>query len=834
MMKVLDKHSWQGAVLVILLVSFIGVAAQSQSSQDTAATIQVLQSQADTLMAVDQWEGAIPILHEALQLSRTIENQEEEARVLSLLGECYRQAQVLDRALTYYEQARAAYVALDMASSSEMAAVLFSLGETNASLGDLAEAFDVMYKAQQIFKDQPREEAQVVHEIGRVFVSLGRYEDALASYQQALGLYQVHGGPVDTIVIYQDMGRLLVQLGEYEEALNHFYKALSIAQEIAYTNAIAETYVEISGVYFALGSCEDALNALGQAEVLYKGIGSWLELANIQLQYGEVESVSGSYQQVMDHYRKAVEYLKMALSRLDGISPVEVMRYSRPVARLQILLRIGLCLETLEEWDDTVQIYQHAVEVIEAMPWLTSDEANGVYQRLISLLVRLGRGADALIYSERWRARVLRDLLHQDGLSLEQYAPGLMEPLSVERDIREACALLLPNEAVLEYMVTDTGVYLWVITKEGIGDPLLIPYPEEQLIEDMITLRQAIEDLHPDPIATISALASFYEQLVQPALVQLSDTVDTLILIPDGPLWYLPFAALIDQEEVLSWGLGTRYPYLVEQYTVAYLPSLASLPTLMAAGTDEEGSFVQFSKLPMRYPGLESSIAELAQCLTADEQHVSTYVGEDATESRLKAECSDARFLMLLCPVQTNIHIPLQSEILLAEDEENDGHLHAWEILGLDLAGTELVVLPVVETLLPYLQRLQDTMFNPEPWGELCYVGSPGNLGIQVASSQQVSGEVIRPEFLKKLVTGEDVTIWPLTFLSAGAKAVLQTLWLANPVALEKLLVAVGYYHEDGDTWAQSLRAAQLDLITDDVFKSSWLWAPYQLIGRWR
>jgi len=840
MMKVLGKYYWQGAVL-ILLVSFIGVAVQSQSTQGTAATLKGLQSQVDTLMAVHQWEAAIPILHEALQVSRATENEEEEARVLSLLGECYRQAELLGRALTYYEQARAAYVALEMATSPEMAVVLFGTAKTQASLGHFSEALDALHETQEIFKDQdqPRKEAIAWHELGQIFSSLGRCEDAFASYQQALGLYQVHGGLIDTIVIYQDMGRVLVQEGEYEEALNRFYKVLSIAQKTAYTDAIAEAYVGISSVYSALGRYGDALNALGQAESLYKDQGAWLELANIQLRYAELCSVLGRYEPVSGYYGKAVEYLKMALSKLERISPVAGMRYSRPVTRLQILLRIGMCLETLEEWDDTVQTYQSAVEVIESMPWLTNDEANGVYQRLIPILARLGRRADALVYAERWRACMLRDAIY--GVSPR--LPGspeveaincLVAPGSISQAIATAQQYLEPNEAVLEYMVTDTGIYLWVITTDGISDPIFIEYAREQLISDVISLRKTRESPFPDTISLYEFLASFYDKLVKPGLTGLPDGVDTLILIPSGPLWYLPFSSLIMTDQADAEGLGTYYPYLVEKFAVAYLPSLASLPTLMAGGPDEAGAFVEFSKLPMRYPGLESSIAVLAQCLTEDEQHVSIYVGDDATESKLKAECSDAGFLMLLCCGRTDVHVPLLSEILLAEDKDNDGHLHAWEVLQLDLKNTELVVLPGVATLLPVLQKPTDTLFNPEPRGRVYYAVDRGAPTIQVASSQEVSGEATHLEFLKDPVSGEDVTIWPLTFLSVGAKSVLQTLWLANPEVLEKLLVAMGNYCKGGNTWAKALAKAQCDLIKDATFSDAWLWAPYQLIGRWR
>ncbi len=843
MMKALTKHSWQGVVLAVLLVSFIGIAAQAQSSQDIVARIQVLQSQANRLMELDQWEAAIPVLHEALQLSRTIEDQSEEARVLGLLGECYRQAELLESALSYYEKATATYAALGMASSSEMTVVLFGTAKTHASLGHLAEAIDSVQEAQQIFKDQdqPREEAAAWHELGQIFFSLGLYEDAYQSLHKALKLYQVYGGRIDTIAIYQDMGQVSVQMGKYEDALNSFHAALSIAREIAYTDAIARAYVQISSVYSALGRYDDALNTLSQAESLYEHQEAWLELANIQLQYAELPS--GQYDQALEHYCKAVAYLKMVLSNLNEISPIDGTRYSRPVTRVHVLSRIGLYLGTLKQRDDAVKAYEQAAGVIETVPWLNNDETEGLYQRLILLQTNLGRGADALVSAERWRSLELRYLLYPSDVSLALpvglnvgITDRIVSPPSIDEAIASAQASLKPNEAVIEYMVTNAGIYLWMITNGTISNSIFIEYPRERLMNDVITLRESLESDPPDRIIQYEFLRSFYDKLVRPGLDELPDGVDTLIIVPSGPLWYLPFSALIVTDQELPTALGgTRYPYLVERYALAYLPSLASLPALMAAGTNEEGTFIEFSNLPMRYLSLEDSIAALAQYLTGDEQHVPTYAGDDATESQLKIESSNARFLMLLCRTDVNANVPLQSDILFAEDEENDGHLHAWEVLGLDLTGTELVVLPVVDPLLPYIQQSQDTLYNPEPWQGGGYAVDHGNPEIQVASFQEVSeGMQIEPELLKQLIAGEDATIWPLTFLSAGAKGVLQTLWLANPVALERLLVPAGDYYKSGDTWANALAKAQRDLIKGATFSNPWFWAPYQLIGRWR
>ena len=843
MMRVLGKYSWQGVVLAVLLVSFIGIAAQAQSSQDIVARIQVLQSQANKLIELDQWEAAIPVLHEALQLSRTIEDQSEEASVLGLLGESYRQAELLETALTYYEKARATYAALGMASSSEMAVVLLGRAKTQASLGDLAEAIYSVREAKQLFKDQdqPREEAAAWQELGQIFFSLGRYEDAYQSFHKALKLYQVSGGRIDTIAIYQDIGQVSVQMGKYEDALNSFHAALSIAQEIAYTDAIAKAYVHISSVYSALGRYDDALNTLSQAESLYEHQEAWLELANIQLQYAELPS--GQYDQALKHYRKSVEYLKMVLSSLNEISPIEGTRYSRPVTRVQVLSRIGLCLGMSEQQNEAVRAYQQAASVIETVPWLNNDETEALYQRLILLQVHLGRGADALVSAERWRSLGLRYLLYPSDVSLALpvglnvgITDRIVWPSSIDEAIASAQASLKPNEAVIEYMVTNAGIYLWVITNETISNPVFIEYAPEQLMNDVITLRNSLESDPPDRISMTELLTSFYDKLVKPGLDKLTGKkIDTLVFIPSGPLWYLPFAAVEMSDHKESSGIGTRYPYLVERYALAYLPSLASLPALMAAGTNEEGTFIEFSNLPMRYPSLDRAIARFAQYLTGDEQHVSTYAGDDATESQLRIESSNARFLMLLCRTEVNVNVPLQSDILLTEDEENDGHLHAWEVLGLDLTRTELVILPVVDPLLPYIQQSQDTLYNPEPWQGGGYAVDHGNPKIQVASFQQVSEEMqIEPELLKQLIAGEDATIWPLTFLSAGARGVLQTLWLASPVVLERLLVPAGDYYKSGDTWAQALAKAQRDLIKDTTFNNPWLWAPYQLIGRWR
>jgi len=76
-------------------------------------------------------------------------------------------------------------------------------------------------------------------------------------------------------------------------------------------------------------------------------------------------------------------------------------------------------------------------------------------------------------------------------------------------------------------------------------------------------------------------LREFYSDLIAPVEGKLVGK-KTLIIIPSGPLWYVPFAALRTADE------GTSY--LIERYAIAYAPSLASLPTLLTASKDAAGT----------------------------------------------------------------------------------------------------------------------------------------------------------------------------------------------------------------------------------------------------
>ncbi|MGB2984053.1 MAG: CHAT domain-containing protein, partial [Candidatus Bipolaricaulia bacterium] len=148
-----------------------------------------------------------------------------------------------------------------------------------------------------------------------------------------------------------------------------------------------------------------------------------------------------------------------------------------------------------------------------------------------------------------------------------------------------------------------------------------------------------------------------------------------------------------------------------------------------------------------------------------------------------------------------------------------DGRLHAWELLSLDLGATEMVILASgVPSPFP---RQEHLLINPTSMYSL-------------ANTMSGADPQLTVDLLLEETSGQAAWLFPQAFLAAGAGRVLQPVWDVNLSALESLLQIMCDQHQAGVPWGQALRQAQRELIADGTFNDVWFWAPYQLIGRWR
>lgn len=250
---------------------------------------------------------------------------------------------------------------------------------------------------------------------------------------------------------------------------------------------------------------------------------------------------------------------------------------------------------------------------------------------------------------------------------------------------------------------------------------------------------------------------------------------EQVVVIPHGVLHYLPFHALP----------GSR-GYMIESQVVSYAPSASALANLLEKEDPGRDRMLAFGN-----PDLGLPVFDLPN---AEKEVMRIKALYPQTEIYLRGAATKAQ-LMSLAPGKNVVHVaahaevdqidPLHSVIHLARTKAGPGDLKAYEIYRLDLKETKLVILSACETGFGNVSR------------------------------------------------GEEIWGFTRTFLSAGARSLIVSLWPVEDRSTAELMSRF-YENWRRDPTANSLRAAQLELLRDERTSHPFYWAPFVLVGDWR
>ncbi|MFL6248391.1 MAG: CHAT domain-containing tetratricopeptide repeat protein [Thermoanaerobaculia bacterium] len=325
-------------------------------------------------------------------------------------------------------------------------------------------------------------------------------------------------------------------------------------------------------------------------------------------------------------------------------------------------------------------------------------------------LVALNRSLREPVKDTKTAARIEEEI-RQKRLSLQEYKARLYRQypqLALARgalprpSLPEIQKLIPPDGAIVEYIV-DTDV-TWLVVLQNTGRPHIvrIDIEDADLGSRVDAFAQQIAQRDLGSHANARAL---YELLVKPADAVLRSK-KSLCLIPDGPLWRLPFQALVDG----------RDKYLVERNTMFYTPSLSLLAWY---ATHAAKHAAKGNVLVLANPRLTEQTIRMAHAIQRDENlaplpeaeeearqieamyggDVRVVTGTEATEAFLKHNAARYRIIHLATHATFNDTSPLHSHLVLAagRDATEDGLLEAHEIMNLDFAP-DLVILSSCET----------------------------------------------------------------------------------------------------------------------------------------
>ena len=562
--------------------------------------------------------------------------------------------------------------------------------------------------------------------LGTCAMVAGRHEEAIAAFQR-LGSPLLRGAGDDQVAIAdQLLGENYELRGEIERGWHHRLKALqvlvprgtprrrySILQESA--RALARRHQ----LDLALLFLDDAIAAAdawgersGQAEAFSLRARVWAELGERQRALADAESALG-----------AVTAMPAggARRRLEGdalISRGEARLAADPAAARRDLER-GRSLEAATGWayDSTlaatllaaaqrrlgdrsaarkslfaavqsyerirneameprskIAVFEHAQEAFEGLMELALDGSGGGLSQ-------------AFDWSERSRRRYLVDAW------VPRKDPRQRAATAGASEVRR----LLPSDMTLvEYAVLPERTICWVV-EGGTLRGWVLPISRSQLSRQVEAYRRALEK----DSGARDLGAALFDLLLRP-LEPFDHPDQRLVIVPDGPLEQVPFAALFDR---------VRGRYLVERATVTIAPSATVLVSLLSHRVAAHAAGTR-SALVVGAPDLTASrhadlpvlagAADEAQAIARLYPRHTLLLGRAAARADFLRELPRHGVLHFAGHALARAGAGQSSLFLLTPSASDEGEVSAADLRDLRLPGLDLVVLAACSSLAGY------------------------------------------------------------------------------------------------------------------------------------
>lgn len=732
------------------------------------------------------------------------------------------------------------------------ASALGNLALLQRDIGDLQTALATQLEVLEIRRERADRdgEARARHNIGSVYLSLGELERAQEFLAKALQLRRASADRVGVVATLRSLALVAVALDDPALATRYALESEALADAAQLRDARAAARAVHGQILLRIDRAPEARARYSAAAAEFHELGDPRREASAMLGMARTMLVGDEHASADTTARAA-----LALIADDGYRPLQ--------AEAQLL--IAQIAHAAGRGDVADAASRSALAMIESLrgrigtPELRASYAattRAAYELAVELAVARASGAaEALEIAERVRARSFNQLLAEprlrDGRGGGPQATALRaryedllgevgardsaavegrrvadadtlraELDAVETELRtkdpafaglrapralsavELRGLIDADTTVLEYMVGERQSFLWVVTRDDLRVLRLAPRTElEPLVRRVIDAwSRRVQGVDPGADAALLA------QLLLPADA-LAGARSRLVVIPDGPLEYLPFAALPRAG-------GRR---LLDDHAIVMLPSLSALATQRSV-MEGRGAAPHtlalvadpvFDRLDPRAPPCHGTAcaeaapmpafprlagsgeeARLIGALAAADGGYRAY-GVDATREAIVAGALRGhRIVHLATHGVLDARVPERTGLMFARvgahSEALDGFLGLRDVAALEL-DADLVVLSACDTAL---------------------------------------GREIRGEGLASLTRG---------FMHAGARRVLATLWRvsdrASGEAMRRFYTAL---LRDGLPADAALRRAQRELAQDRRWSDPYYWAAFTMQGDWR
>lgn len=387
-------------------------------------------------------------------------------------------------------------------------------------------------------------------------------------------------------------------------------------------------------------------------------------------------------------------------------------------------------------------------------------DVQAIFDRAVGLYSDVGDAGKSFEVSEHSRSRALLDAVRGRARVSRLEATTIDLP-TLQRSLKA-------DERVLQFHSLPDRLQVWVIGPGEIKTQA-IPIKREELADLVEFFRNSIVRGSRNAIANADKLGV---ALIAPLGLAPNQR---LVVVPHGPLHYLPFQAL-----------RVNGRYLIETHPMSVAPSMSVAMQLAQRSPRADAALVAFGnpRIEDKYelPGAEVEVKQLAQLFPRN----NLYLGAAATKTQFREAVGRAPIVHVAAHAEADQVDPLYSRILLANEGGKHNFLEAHEILSIPMQNTSLVTLSACE-----------------------------------------SG-------LGRVAKGDEVLGFTRSFLSAGTSTLIASLWPVSDDATEVLMSTIYSELAKGRDVQRAMQAGQLAVLKQPKLAHPFFWAPFNLIGNWR
>lgn len=783
------------------------------------------------------------------------------------------------------------------------------------------------------------EKVPFIHEIysniGAIHSELGAHHQALQNHQKSLNIVTAQAKP-DSLILancYNNIGATYSDLKEHQASLQYHQKALKIRQQLQDDQAIGATFMNIGITYDNLNvsdsakfSYYQAIEKLQQPESHYILADAYNNLGLTFAALNARDSSAYCFQQSLALHRKisgnqsqrvallqynlgklykdihpqlALQYFQKSLmANVSGFTQIEVYKdpplknYLHALTLLKGIHGKAQAFKKLWKNSSEARYYQLALNNYELCDTLIyrirqaffnkkdkidfSEKAQIIYEEAIDLTIQQEDIAKAFSFSERSKAGILQELIHESQAKLNskipqalrdqeknlkneiayyqsnlEYVPENEQSFYLDKllDLQNALAKLIqqfelnypkyyqlkydrqitsisqiqarlsPQIALVSYSIGRKNLYIYHISREEYS-VIPINITEEKLSHGIDRFIHALEGFQRDTLIAYSQ--ALHNLLIKPIRSQLKSAQE-LLVIPDGILHRIPFEILLmDAPPSPQKNKYHTWPYLLKKYALSYYPSASLAFQNPDRARDYQHEFVGFA------PVFEDGQTLINFPLASQKQTIDSKSPRPSLSALPKSAWALQKISQLFSPKKSFLYEQAVEDRLTASNL-NTRLLHVASHGLIDSEApirSSIVFYPPDSSV--FFQSMQDRLPSVED----------GLLSFEEIFMLPLEADLVVLSVcdagLGRLVKGEGVLSLSRGFMYAGAANLVLSLMKVDVNSTAHLMIQFYKHVAQGKSYKNALRQAKLDILNNPqqkIYHHPWYWGGFVLIG---